>query len=125
MIDGAGRRAQRAMLRSRSAGFLPDIGTRGHGCFVPLEKIEFSTVPTAKNNVCRKVCSIIRVLLLIVRIGSSRSGPVADRKKLVLRNPIRLDDVPIDETNAIVFVLEYMVAIPLDVRVKPVRRSSK
>ncbi|CAF4479437.1 unnamed protein product, partial [Rotaria sp. Silwood2] len=36
-----------------------------------------------------------------------------DRKKLYLRNPIRLDDVPIDDLNAIVFVLEYMVSIPL------------
>ncbi|CAF3451554.1 unnamed protein product [Rotaria sp. Silwood1] len=42
-----------------------------------------------------------------------------DRKKLYLRNPIRLDDVPIDNLNAIVFVLEYMVSIPLGVSSKP------
>lgn len=36
-----------------------------------------------------------------------------DHKKLYLRNPIRLDDIPIDDLNAIVFVLEYMVSIPL------------
>ncbi|CAM4766790.1 unnamed protein product [Rotaria magnacalcarata] len=36
-----------------------------------------------------------------------------DRKKLYLRNPIRFDDVPIDDLNAIVFVLEYMVSIPV------------
>ncbi len=43
-----------------------------------------------------------------------------DRKKLYLRNPIRLDDVPIDDLNAIVFVLEYMVSIPLGPPSKPV-----
>lgn len=50
----------------------------------------------------------------------SRIGGGDDRKKLFLRNPIRLDDVPIDDLNAIVFVLEYMVAIPLGAPSKPV-----
>ncbi|CAF0829530.1 unnamed protein product, partial [Didymodactylos carnosus] len=35
-------------------------------------------------------------------------------QKIYLRNPIRLDDVALDSQNAIVFVLEYMVSIPLD-----------
>ena len=50
----------------------------------------------------------------------SRTGVLDDRKKLFLRNPIRLDDVPIDDSNAIVFVLEYMVSIPLGTPLKPV-----
>ena len=50
----------------------------------------------------------------------SRISGADDRKKLYLRNPIRLDDVPIDDLNAIVFVLEYMVSIPLGAPSKPV-----
>ncbi len=50
----------------------------------------------------------------------SRISGTDDRKKLYLRNPIRLDDVPIDDLNAIVFVLEYMVSIPLGPPLKPV-----
>lgn len=50
----------------------------------------------------------------------SRTGASNDRKKLFLRNPIRLDDVPIDDSNAIVFVLEYMVSVPLGAPLKPV-----
>lgn len=45
---------------------------------------------------------------------------IDDRKRLYLRNPIRLDDVPIDDINAIVFVLEYMVSIPVGVPIKSV-----
>ncbi|CAF0762294.1 unnamed protein product [Rotaria sordida] len=45
----------------------------------------------------------------------SAESRMDDRKKLYLRNPIRLDDVPIDDLNAIIFVLEYMVSIPLSV----------
>jgi hypothetical protein len=51
---------------------------------------------------------------------SSRLSGADDRKKLYLRNPIRLDDVPIDDLNAIVFVLEYMVSIPIGAPAKPV-----
>ncbi len=50
----------------------------------------------------------------------SRISLTDERKKLYLRNPIRLDDVPIDDLNAIVFVLEYMVSIPLRAPSKPV-----
>jgi hypothetical protein len=50
----------------------------------------------------------------------NRSGVTDDRKRLYLRNPIRLDDVPIDDLNAVVFVLEYMVSIPLGAPSKPV-----
>ncbi|CAF4358064.1 unnamed protein product, partial [Adineta steineri] len=52
--------------------------------------------------------------------AESRINGIDDRKRLYLRNPIRIDDVPIDDLNAIVFVLEYMVAIPLGTPVKPV-----
>ncbi|CAF1455211.1 unnamed protein product [Adineta steineri] len=51
--------------------------------------------------------------------AESRTNGIDDRKRLYLRNPIRIDDVPIDDLNAIVFVLEYMVAIPLGTPVKP------
>ncbi|CAF1495816.1 unnamed protein product [Adineta ricciae] len=51
--------------------------------------------------------------------AEGRTGVLDDRKKLFLRNPIRLDDVPIDDNNAIVFVLEYMVSIPIGTPLKP------
>ncbi|CAF4291973.1 unnamed protein product, partial [Didymodactylos carnosus] len=49
-------------------------------------------------------------------VSSERQARGQDTfRKLYLRNPIRLDDVPLDSQNAIVFVLEYMVSIPLDI----------
>lgn len=50
----------------------------------------------------------------------SRTGVTDDRKRLYLRNPIRLDDIPIDDLNAIVFVLDYMISIPVGVPSKSV-----
>ena len=54
----------------------------------------------------------------------SRQDGQTDRQKLFLRNPIRLDDVPLDEQNTIVFVLEYMLALPLGTPKKEVENFS-
>ena len=54
----------------------------------------------------------------------SRRDGQADRQKLFLRNPIRLDDVPLDDQNTIVFVLEYMLALPIGTPKKEVKNSS-
>jgi hypothetical protein len=63
----------------------------------------------------------IQILMLDYTKICDPTSRADDRKKLYLRNPIRLDDVPIDDLNAVVFVLEYMVSIPVGTSSKSVR----